>query len=184
MQKQNRAHSEESKKLLEELNKLRSEKEQQQKMLAQSLLLSEDARVEASLKHELMRLTNDNLVAPHLSTLPHILPLIQSTFCLFFKVRLSWNTFYYVNARCSGVKQCRLLQFRYSKYEHLAFQVWYILPPAKSVHNCALKEIMDQKEKQDKTIRKLKKQLKVFVQRMEEFEGELPTNSINTLLSG
>lgn len=64
MQKQKRAHGEESKKMLEELNKLRSEKEQQQKMLAQSLLLSEDARVEASLKHEIMRLTNDNLVGP------------------------------------------------------------------------------------------------------------------------
>lgn len=68
MQKQKRAHSEESKKLLEELNKLRSEKEKQQKMLAQSLLLSEDARVEASMKHEIMRLTNDNLVCPHLSS--------------------------------------------------------------------------------------------------------------------
>lgn len=33
---------------------------------------------------------------------------------------------------------------------------------------------MDQKEKQDKTIRKLKKQLKIYVKRVEEFEGELP----------
>lgn len=71
MQKQQRAHGEETKKLQEELNKLRSEKEQQQKMLAQSLLLSEDARVEASLKHEIMRLTNDNLVGPHLSPCRH-----------------------------------------------------------------------------------------------------------------
>lgn len=70
MQKQNRTHGEESKKMLEELNKLRSEKEQQQKMLAQSLLLTEDARVEASLKHEIVRLTNDNLVGP-----PHLPPL-------------------------------------------------------------------------------------------------------------
>lgn len=74
MQKQKRAHGEESKKLQEELKKLRSEKEQQQKMLAQSLLLSEDARVEASLKHEIMRLTNDNLVRLHLSPLSVLLP--------------------------------------------------------------------------------------------------------------
>lgn len=75
MQKQHRAHSEESKKMLEELNKLRSEKEQQQKMLAQSLLLPEDARVDASLKHEIMRLTSDNLVGPtHLPPLSDMLP--------------------------------------------------------------------------------------------------------------
>lgn len=38
-----------------------------------------------------------------------------------------------------------------------------------------LKELMEQKEKQDKTIRKLKKQLKLYVKRVEEFEGELLT---------
>lgn len=64
MQEQKHVYSEEYKKLLEEVNKLRSEKEQQQKLLAQSLLLSEDARVEASMKHEITRLTNDNLVGP------------------------------------------------------------------------------------------------------------------------
>lgn len=56
--------------------------------------------------------------------------------------------------------------------------------PANPVCIFALKELMDQKEKQDKTIRKLKKQLKVYVQRIEEFEGELPANSLNALLSG
>ncbi|XP_075883468.1 unconventional myosin-Va-like [Nelusetta ayraudi] len=105
MQKQKRVHGEESKKMLEELNKLRSEKEQQQKMLAQSLLLTEDARVEASLKHEIMRLTNDNL------------------------------------------------------------------------------EFMDQKEKQDKTIRKLKKQLKIYVKRVEEFEASAKLKSNPTATS-
>lgn len=62
MQEQKHVQGKEYKKLLEEVNKLRSEKEQQQKLLAQSLLLSEDARVEASMKHEITRLTNDNLV--------------------------------------------------------------------------------------------------------------------------
>lgn len=38
-----------------------------------------------------------------------------------------------------------------------------------------MKELMEQKEKQDKTIRKLKKQLKLYVKRVEEFEGELLT---------
>ncbi|XP_073327527.1 unconventional myosin-Va-like [Pagrus major] len=61
MQEQERVQSEKCRKLLEEVNKLKGEKEQQQKMLAQSLLLSEDARIEASLKHEITRLTNENL---------------------------------------------------------------------------------------------------------------------------
>lgn len=34
---------------------------------------------------------------------------------------------------------------------------------------------MEQKEKQDKTIRKLKKQLKLYVKRVEAFEGEFHT---------
>lgn len=62
MQEQERVHSEKHKELLEEVNKLRNEKEQQQKLLTQSLLLPEDARVEASLKHEITRLTSENLV--------------------------------------------------------------------------------------------------------------------------
>nr|XP_046249242.1 unconventional myosin-Va-like [Scatophagus argus] len=93
MQEQERIHSEKYKKLLEEVNKLKNEKEQQQKLLAQSLLLSEDARIEASLKHEITRLTSENL------------------------------------------------------------------------------ELMEQQEKQDKTIRKLKKQLKVYVRKVEDFEA-------------
>lgn len=81
MQEQKRVHSEEYKKLLEEVNKLRSEKEQQQKLLAQSLLLSEDARVEASMKHEITRLTNDNLVGPLDLSLPSftIIILLQNS---------------------------------------------------------------------------------------------------------
>ena len=63
MQKQERHHNERYRKLVEEVNKLRYEKEQQQKLLAQSLLLPENARVEASLKHEITRLTNENLVS-------------------------------------------------------------------------------------------------------------------------
>lgn len=62
MQEQERVHSEKYEKLLEEVDKLRNEKEQQQKLLAQSLLLSEDARIEASLKHEITRLATENLV--------------------------------------------------------------------------------------------------------------------------
>ncbi|KAM4553693.1 unconventional myosin-Va-like isoform 1-T1 [Fundulus diaphanus] len=61
MQEQERVHSERYRKLVEEMDKLRAEKEQQQKLLAQSLLLPEDARVEACLKHEITRLTTENL---------------------------------------------------------------------------------------------------------------------------
>ncbi|XP_013869025.1 unconventional myosin-Va [Austrofundulus limnaeus] len=61
MQEQAHSHDEKQRKLVEEVNKLKAEKEQQQKLLAQSLLMSEDARVEASLKHEITRLTAENL---------------------------------------------------------------------------------------------------------------------------
>lgn len=62
MQKQECLQHEKYKKLLEEVNTLKEEKEQQQKLLAQSLLLPEDARIEASLKSVIARLTNENLV--------------------------------------------------------------------------------------------------------------------------
>ncbi|CAK6961537.1 unconventional myosin-Va-like [Scomber scombrus] len=61
MQEQESFHSEKYKKLLQEVNQLKEEKEQQQKLLSQSLLLPEDARVEFILKHEITRLTNENL---------------------------------------------------------------------------------------------------------------------------
>ncbi|KAK2842399.1 hypothetical protein Q5P01_012599 [Channa striata] len=93
MQEQERAHNEKYKKLLDEVNKLKEEKEQQQKMLTQTLHLPEDARIEATLKHEITRLTNENL------------------------------------------------------------------------------DLMEQQETQDKTIRKLKKQLKLYVKKVEDFEA-------------
>ncbi|XP_074534427.1 unconventional myosin-Va-like isoform X2 [Halichoeres trimaculatus] len=61
LQEQKRLQSEKYRKLQEETNKLKAEKEQQQKFLAQSLLLPEDARIEASLRHEITRLTTENL---------------------------------------------------------------------------------------------------------------------------
>nr|XP_020479837.1 unconventional myosin-Va-like [Monopterus albus] len=61
MQEQEHVHNKTYRTLLEEVNKLKEEKEQQRKLLAQSLLLPEDARVEMSLKHEITRLTNENL---------------------------------------------------------------------------------------------------------------------------
>lgn len=62
MQEQERLNNEKFKKLVEEVNKLKEEKEQQKKMFSQSLLLPEDARIDAGLKHEITRLTNENLV--------------------------------------------------------------------------------------------------------------------------
>ncbi|XP_071352563.1 unconventional myosin-Va-like isoform X2 [Trachinotus anak] len=93
MQEQERVHDEKCRKLLEEVKKLRDEKEQQQKLLVQSLHLPEDARIEAGLKHEITRLTSENL------------------------------------------------------------------------------ELMEQQEKQDKIIRKLKKQLKFYMKKVDDFEA-------------
>ncbi|XP_069564291.1 unconventional myosin-Va-like [Brachyistius frenatus] len=92
MHQQERVHNEKYRELVEELNKLKSVKEQQQKLFSQSLLLPEDARIEASLKLEITRLTNENL------------------------------------------------------------------------------ELMEQHGKQDRTIRKFKKQLKLFMKKVEDFE--------------
>uniref|UniRef100_A0A8C4HTT2 Myosin VAb n=1 Tax=Dicentrarchus labrax TaxID=13489 RepID=A0A8C4HTT2_DICLA len=61
MREQEQVHNEKYRKLLEEVNKLKKENEQQQKLLTQNLLLSEDARIDASLKHEITRLASENL---------------------------------------------------------------------------------------------------------------------------
>ncbi|XP_061577625.1 unconventional myosin-Va-like isoform X2 [Cololabis saira] len=61
MQEQEGIHNERYLQLLDEVNKLKSEKDQQQRLLAQSLLLPEDARIDASLNHEITRLTSENL---------------------------------------------------------------------------------------------------------------------------
>ncbi|KAM9753748.1 LOW QUALITY PROTEIN: unconventional myosin-Va-like [Menidia menidia] len=104
MQNQERQHNERYGKLAEEVNKLKKEKEKQQKLLAQTLLLPENARVEASLKHEITRLTNENL------------------------------------------------------------------------------ERMELQEKQDNTIRKLKKQLKLYMKRVEDLEASTQqTNSSSVM---
>lgn len=66
---QERVHNEKYNMLLDEVNKLRNEKEEQKNLMPQSLVLSEDACAEASLKREITRLTSENLVGvPALST--------------------------------------------------------------------------------------------------------------------
>ncbi|XP_061532001.1 unconventional myosin-Va-like isoform X3 [Phycodurus eques] len=61
MQKLEMQHSARYEKLLEEVNMLKEEKEQQQKLLAQTLQLPEDARIEVGLELEITRLTQENL---------------------------------------------------------------------------------------------------------------------------
>ncbi|XP_026221409.1 unconventional myosin-Va-like [Anabas testudineus] len=105
MREQEHVHDEKYRKLLEEVNKLKEEKEQQHKLLTQSLHLPEDARIEASLKHEITRLTNENL------------------------------------------------------------------------------DLMEQQEKQDKTIRKLKKQLKFYIKKVEDFEASAQQNNNASMMN-
>ncbi|XP_049577986.1 unconventional myosin-Va isoform X1 [Syngnathus scovelli] len=102
MQKLERQHGERYEKLLEEVNTLKQEKEQQQKLLAQTLLLPEDARIEAGLELEITRLTLENL------------------------------------------------------------------------------ELMEQQDKQDKTIVNLKKDLQLYKSRVEEFQAQQRKASIST----
>lgn len=61
LQVQGRSHQEESKMLHEEVCKVREENAKLQKLLAQSLILPEGARIEASMQHEITRLTDENL---------------------------------------------------------------------------------------------------------------------------
>lgn len=72
MQQQRSVHKGEYNKLLEEVKRLRKEKEEEQNLLAQSLVLSEEARIDARLKHEITRLTRENLVGRSGRLLPFI----------------------------------------------------------------------------------------------------------------
>lgn len=89
-----------------EIQGLREENNRQQQLLAQNLQLPPEARIEASLQHEITRLTNENL------------------------------------------------------------------------------DLMEQLEKQDKTVRKLKKQLKVFAKKIGELEDLKPRGVAVNLIPG
>lgn len=93
LQAQRRSHENEVEVLHGELQSVKEENNRQQQLLAQNLQLPPEARIEASLQHEITRLTNENL------------------------------------------------------------------------------DLMEQLEKQDKTVRKLKKQLKVFAKKINDLEG-------------
>uniref|UniRef100_A0A8D2CNZ4 Myosin VA n=1 Tax=Sciurus vulgaris TaxID=55149 RepID=A0A8D2CNZ4_SCIVU len=95
LQSQKRSHENEAEALRGEIQSLKEENNRQQQLLAQNLQLPPEARIEASLQHEITRLTNENL------------------------------------------------------------------------------DLMEQLEKQDKTVRKLKKQLKVFAKKIGELEGQI-----------
>ncbi|XP_061077143.1 unconventional myosin-Va isoform X3 [Conger conger] len=92
LQMQRKGHDNEVEALRGELHSMKEENNRQQQLLAQNLQLPPEARIEASLQHEITRLTNENL------------------------------------------------------------------------------DLMEQLEKQDKTVRKLKKQLKVFAKKIGELE--------------
>ncbi|XP_019389107.1 PREDICTED: unconventional myosin-Va isoform X9 [Crocodylus porosus] len=92
LQSQKKTHENELEALRGEIQSLKEENNRQQQLLAQNLQLPPEARIEASLQHEITRLTNENL------------------------------------------------------------------------------DLMEQLEKQDKTVRKLKKQLKVFAKKIGELE--------------
>uniref|UniRef100_A0A672S1J6 Unconventional myosin-Va n=1 Tax=Sinocyclocheilus grahami TaxID=75366 RepID=A0A672S1J6_SINGR len=93
LQAQRRSHENEVEALRGDLQSVKEENNRQQQLLAQNLQLPPEARIEASLQHEITRLTNENL------------------------------------------------------------------------------DLMEQLEKQDKTVRKLKKQLKVFAKKISDLEG-------------
>ena len=62
LQAQRRSYDSEVEALRGELQNVKEENNRQQQLLAQNLQLPPEARIEASLQHEITRLTNENLV--------------------------------------------------------------------------------------------------------------------------
>lgn len=62
LQTQRRTYDSEVEALRGELQNVKEENNRQQQLLAQNLQLPPEARIEASLQHEITRLTNENLV--------------------------------------------------------------------------------------------------------------------------
>ncbi|XP_072421173.1 unconventional myosin-Va isoform X4 [Chiloscyllium punctatum] len=100
-----------------EVQNLKEEINRQQQLLAQNLQLPPEARIEASLQHEITRLTNENL--------------------------------YYEELYADDPMKYQF--YRISLYKRII-------------------DLMEQLEKQDKIVRKLKKQLKVFAKKIGELE--------------
>lgn len=63
LQSQKWSHENEAEALRGEIQSLKEENNRQQQLLAQNLQLPPEARIEASLQHEITRLTNENLVS-------------------------------------------------------------------------------------------------------------------------
>ncbi|XP_028257129.1 unconventional myosin-Va isoform X7 [Parambassis ranga] len=112
LQTQRRTYDSEVESLRGELQNVKEENNRQQQLLAQNLQLPPEARIEASLQHEITRLTNENL-------------------------ELMAND-------PTASRETRVIILR------------------------RMVDLMEQLEKQDKTIRKLKKQLKVYSKRIGE----------------
>ncbi|XP_049902006.1 unconventional myosin-Va isoform X3 [Epinephelus moara] len=112
LQTQRRSYDNEVESLRGELQNVKEENNRQQQLLAQNLQLPPEARIEASLQHEITRLTNENLEL--LAEDP------------------------------TASQETRVIILR------------------------RMVDLMEQLEKQDRTIRKLKKQLKVYSKRIGE----------------
>uniref|UniRef100_A0A8C4HJQ7 Myosin VAa n=1 Tax=Dicentrarchus labrax TaxID=13489 RepID=A0A8C4HJQ7_DICLA len=112
LQTQRRTYDNEVESLRSELQNVKEENNRQQQLLAQNLQLPPEARIEASLQHEITRLTNENLEL--LAEDP------------------------------TASREARVIILR------------------------RMVDLMEQLEKQDRTIRKLKKQLKVYSKRIGE----------------
>ncbi|XDV29444.1 hypothetical protein PO909_032573 [Leuciscus waleckii] len=115
LQAQRRSHDNEVEVLRGELQSVKEENNRQQQLLAQNLQLPPEARIEASLQHEITRLTNENL-----------------------------------ELHSDDPKEYKA--YRISMLRRMV-------------------DLMEQLEKQDKTVRKLKKQLKVFAKKINDLEG-------------
>ncbi|XP_073671822.1 unconventional myosin-Va isoform X2 [Paramisgurnus dabryanus] len=115
LQAQRRSHENEVEVLRGELQSVKEENNRQQQLLAQNLQLPPEARIEASLQHEITRLTNENL-----------------------------------ELHSDDPKEYKA--YRFSILRRMI-------------------DLMEQLEKQDKTVRKLKKQLKVFAKKINDLEG-------------
>ncbi|MGH0143614.1 UNVERIFIED_CONTAM: hypothetical protein FKN15_003688 [Acipenser sinensis] len=209
-----KSHENETEVLREELQSVKEDNNRQQQLLAQNLQLPPEARIEASLQHEITRLTNENLLlvderpqeaccerCAQCVRLSLSLPLLL---CRLLESQLQTlrksheNETEVLREELQSVKEdnnrqqqllaqnlqlppeARIeasLQHEITRLtnENLYFEELYADDPTKyqfyriSLYKRII-DLMEQLEKQDKTVRKLKKQLKVFAKKIGELE--------------
>ncbi|KAI2653985.1 Unconventional myosin-Va [Labeo rohita] len=162
LQAQRRSHENEVEVLRGELQSVKEENNRQQQLLAQNLQLPPEARIEASLQHEITRLTNENLVRTNTLLTRPCSSGSQPTADTISDFGMSVHL-HQVFEGSSDVEMFHSQELHSDDpKEYKAYRISMLR---------RMVDLMEQLEKQDKTVRKLKKQLKVFAKKINDLEG-------------